>query len=115
MSEAITIQESARLVELEDVIERGLSNFIKVGEALLEIRESRLYRTDYETFEDYCREEWQMSYWYATKTIASAAAIEDMLKKSGVEGSKNVDAFCAFMAYGIADAMLAEREKGAAK
>lgn len=58
---ALSLPESARLVALEEVIERGLSNFIKVGEALAEIRDSKLYRIEYATFEDYCREEWEMS------------------------------------------------------
>lgn len=85
MSEAITIQESARLVELEDVIERGLSNFIKVGEALVEIRDKRLYRVEYRTFEEYCREEWQMTQQYATQLCRSsqvAAMLESETKVS---------------------------------
>jgi hypothetical protein len=49
------------LVELERKIERGLGTFIEVGEALMEIRDSRLYRGEHGTFEDYCRKEWKMS------------------------------------------------------
>jgi hypothetical protein len=58
MSEPARIGESSRLVDLEGVIERGLSTFVEVGEALLEIRDARLYRLTHGTFEDYCRERW---------------------------------------------------------
>lgn len=50
-----------RLAELEQTIERGLATFIEVGQALLEIRDSRLYRESHGTFEDYCRERWGFS------------------------------------------------------
>jgi hypothetical protein len=50
-----------RLTELEDVIERGLSNFIEVGRALTEIRDSKLYRETHPTFEAYCQERWGFS------------------------------------------------------
>lgn len=60
MIKALTIQESTRLVELEEIIERGVTTFIKVGEALAEIRDKELYLVEYKTFEDYCREEWDM-------------------------------------------------------
>ena len=48
----------ARLTELEATIERGLLVFVAVGRALLEIRDSKLYREQHGTFEDYCRERW---------------------------------------------------------
>lgn len=53
--------EVSRLTQCEAVIERGLKTFVDVGTALLEIRDSRLYRSEYDTFEDYCRERWGMS------------------------------------------------------
>lgn len=50
--------ETSRLQILESVIEKGKQTFIEVGKALLEIRETRLYRINYLTFETYCRERW---------------------------------------------------------
>lgn len=50
-----------RLAELEGVIERGLANFLEVGRALTEIRDSKLYREAHPTFEAYCRERWHFS------------------------------------------------------
>jgi hypothetical protein len=60
-TEALSVAESKRLVELEGRIQRGFATFIEVGEALMEIRDSRLYRSEYVTFEDYCRKQWKMS------------------------------------------------------
>jgi hypothetical protein len=84
----------SRLGELEGVIERGLATFVDVGAALLEIRDSRLYRESHATFEDYCRERWGLSTTFAYDIIISAkvvgqlSAIADTpLPRSEVGGS----------------------------
>jgi hypothetical protein len=38
----------------------------------LEIRDSRLYRQEFDTFEDYCRERWKMSKTNANRLIDAA-------------------------------------------
>lgn len=48
----------ARLDELEKTIQLGFQTFIGVGEALAEIRDSRLYRADFGCFEDYLEQRW---------------------------------------------------------
>jgi phage N-6-adenine-methyltransferase len=60
------------LAQLEVIIERGLSIFVEVGAALLQIRDSRLYRETYATFEDYCRQRWGWSRRYGNMIIAAA-------------------------------------------
>jgi DNA-directed RNA polymerase subunit RPC12/RpoP len=50
----ITLDESKRLIELEKIIDAGRQTFIEVGFALAEIRDSRLYKADFKTFEEYC-------------------------------------------------------------
>ncbi len=59
--EIITGVEADRLAVLEEVIDRGVQTFIDVGNALAEIRDSRLYRQSHGRFEDYLRERWDMS------------------------------------------------------
>lgn len=54
----LAISESTRLAELEIVIERGLTTFVEVGNALMEIRDSRLYRSEFGTFESYVLDRW---------------------------------------------------------
>lgn len=60
----------SRLSELEAVVERGLATFVEVGRALMEIRDSRLYRDTHGTFEDYCEGRWGFSRQYAHLVIA---------------------------------------------
>lgn len=57
----LTPVEATSLHRCEQVIERGLKTFVEVGEALIEIRDSRLYRQTHQTFEAYCSERWGMS------------------------------------------------------
>ena len=72
-------QESARIRELETIIERGRMTFVEVGNALEEIRESRLYlASGFETFDDYCRERWGWSRQHAYRQIAAARVVENL-------------------------------------
>jgi len=64
--------EAARLADLEAVVQRGLSSFVDVGNALHEIREARLYRATHDTFEDYCQERWEFVASRARQLIAAA-------------------------------------------
>lgn len=75
---SLTITEETRLAELEAVIEHGLKTFVDVGNALLEVRDSRLYRKEYSTFEDYCRDRWGMSKRYANYQIEAARTIGNL-------------------------------------
>src|SRR5688572_5055852 len=61
------------LAENEDVIRRGLSTFVEVGQALMAIRDERQYITaGFDRFEDYCRERWDMGRSYADDKIAAS-------------------------------------------
>lgn len=64
-----------RLAELEAAVERGLWTFVEVGEALQEIRDSRLYKERHGTFEIYCDQRWGFTGNYANKQIAAAEVV----------------------------------------
>jgi hypothetical protein len=70
--------ETRELAECEAVIQRGLATFIEVGSALLKIRDDRLYRATYGTFEKYCQERWQMSKTHANRMIESTGVCENL-------------------------------------
>lgn len=74
MSEAtgITTSESESLVELESKIEAGLKTFFEVGKALLKIRDGKLYREKYSTFEEYCEKRWGFKKSRAYQLMGSA-------------------------------------------
>jgi len=70
--------EETQLKEYEIVIERGLNAFMDVGEALLAIRDRRLYRNTHPTFEDYCQHRWGMERRHAYRLIEAAQTVENV-------------------------------------
>jgi len=57
-SKALTVPETQQLASLEATIERGVKTFVDVGNALVAIRDGRLYRAEYGTFREYCKQRW---------------------------------------------------------
>ena len=78
MTELITLDERSRLYQLEETIRQGLNTFVDVGNALLEIRDKRLYRQEYSTFEEYCREQWNMERRRAYQLMDAAQVVENV-------------------------------------
>ena len=67
---------SPDLRALEAVIERGMKSFVEVGNALLQIREKRMYRDrGYRSFDDYCRDHWGWTKTHANRLIGSAQVV----------------------------------------
>jgi N6-adenosine-specific RNA methylase IME4 len=75
---SLTAAEKGELARCEAVIERGLKTFVEVGEALLLIRDRRLYRQTHSSFESYCRERWGMSKRRANQLVGAAGVIENL-------------------------------------
>lgn len=59
--EPLSQREEELLVKLETSIEEHLKGFKIVGHALAIIKEEKLYRLNYDTFEEYCAVEWDLS------------------------------------------------------
>jgi len=74
----LTVSERAALLECEAIIRQGRAVFVHVGHALSRIRESRLYREKYSTFEEYCLVEWEISDRYS-RNLRSATDVVDVL------------------------------------
>lgn len=68
-----TPDEARTLDQCEQAIARGLQSYREMGEALITIRDGRLYRQTHGTFEDYCRERWQFTPQRAGQLIEGAA------------------------------------------
>lgn len=66
---------TAGLEECEEVIERGLATFVEVGNALVRIRDQRLYRNEYRDFEVYCQVRWSMGRRRADQLITAAEVV----------------------------------------
>ena len=76
MKSIITLTESKRFVELEKTIERGKKTFVEVGTALAEIRDSKLYRCDFDTFDQYCKDKWGWDRTYSHRLIDAAGVVK---------------------------------------
>ena len=77
----MSLHESRRLAELEKVIARGKQTFVEVGLALAEIRDLRLYKREYGSFSEYCREKWGWETVYAYYMIAGAEVVKELPEK----------------------------------
>lgn len=75
---ALSGSEVRALEECESIIERGLASFIEVGEALLRVRDQRLYRSTHKTFQGYCRERWGWSRRYVNYQIQAAVVVRNL-------------------------------------
>jgi hypothetical protein len=75
----LTAQEKVRFTELEAIVETHLETFLSVGRALAEIRNRRLYRELYGTWEDYCTRKWGFGYSRANELIRSTEIAEGLL------------------------------------
>jgi hypothetical protein len=76
-AEILPAAEATALAEHEAVIERGIRTFYEVGQALADIRDRRLYRAAYGTFEEYAEQRWQMSRRRAYQMIEAAGVVNN--------------------------------------
>ena len=86
MNNLLNIEERNELERCEVVIKQGLQTFVEVGQALMLIRDKRLYRAEFGTFENYCREKWQINDRYARRLINASTVYENI--KNGPIGPK---------------------------
>jgi hypothetical protein len=76
--EKIARAERDSLRMCEAIIERGLRSFCEVAAALLMIRDERLYRAAYGTFDEYCRKRWNWGRNYVDKQIQAAEVVNHL-------------------------------------
>lgn len=71
----LNVQEQERLKNCELVIKTGLETFYQVGQALLEIQENKLYRQEFNTFDEYLQGRWGFKQSQAYRLMDSANVI----------------------------------------
>lgn len=81
--------ERLRLFSLEGKIREGLASFVEVGQALVEIRDSRLYRQSHKTFEDYVAQRWGISARHAYRLVDGAQIATNLLRPEPVGDATN--------------------------
>lgn len=74
----LSVEQAGELEYCEARIRAGLKTFVEVGKALAKIRDSRLYRQNFETFETYCSERWGFEKRTAYQFIAGARVVANV-------------------------------------
>lgn len=80
------IVEYGSLSENEQIIERGMTSFVEVGRALMRIRDDCQYvMAGFDTFEDYCKQRWDVSRSYALGQIDAVRVLDAMSSREDIE------------------------------
>lgn len=72
MTDVMLREEEVRRDQLEAVVAAGLKTFIEVGQALLELRDGRLYRATHNTFDAYLRDRFGFTRQHAYRLMGAA-------------------------------------------
>ncbi len=78
LAKRLTIPERKALRRCEKIIVKGAAEFIRVGLALREIRDRRLYRESYATFEAYCIDRFDFKRAHGYRLIEEATAVAEL-------------------------------------
>jgi hypothetical protein len=81
--EKLDQEQKTKLKRCEAMIKDGFDGMFEAGRALLTIRDERLYREKFSTFDEYCRERWGYSKTHANRMIG-AAGVANVLTPIGV-------------------------------
>jgi hypothetical protein len=112
-TEIITAQEASRRKVLEKTITKGIGTVLKVGEALTEIKESRLYRDKFKTFAEYCDKKWGFTRMRAHQLIEASNVHAELPKecKTSFTNAKQLNALATLPKSERAEAAKAIIEK----
>jgi hypothetical protein len=76
--EKLEPNEKKEYKRLLAVVRSGLDGFMEAGRALMEIREKRLYREQFTSFEEFVKTEFKMSKPHATRVIGAYSVVEGL-------------------------------------
>jgi len=74
----LSSEESGELERLEGTLRRNLRGCLEAARALLAIRNQRLYRARYRTFESYCQDRWSISHRHVNRWILWAEVVDSL-------------------------------------
>jgi hypothetical protein len=86
-------EERIRLEQLEHVIAGSIQSFLVAGKCLLEVRDRKLYREQYSTFQDYCVKRWGITERRGLELARATTVAEHLLiGPAGPEGDSPLPA-----------------------
>ena len=88
--EKLDANEKRELKKLVGIVRVGVDAFMEAGKALSIIREKRLYREGFNTFEDFCREEFKMSRIHASRLIGAFNVVKSLNEAKQLPTSERV-------------------------
>lgn len=119
VAERLTAEEQAQLAADEAIIAGGFVEFLKVGLALARVRDERLYRADYATFEAYVEKRWGLTRTHAYRLIEAghvAVAMSPMGDTPQIENERQARALAPIVKehgpQAAADTLRAAAEAG---
>lgn len=74
----LSVNEQSKLSQLENIIFENFGAFVKVGQALAEIRDRRLYREQFKTFELYAKRIFDVARSRAYQLIEASEVVGDL-------------------------------------
>jgi hypothetical protein len=77
----LSTAEAARLVTLEETIDKGMNTFLEVGRALIEIQENKLYRATHLTIEQYMLERFSLNRNRGYQLIEAAKVVNQIAEE----------------------------------
>jgi hypothetical protein len=80
----LSATEKKMLEHHETIIEQGVRSIVEVGSSLLAIQRGRLYRSEFKSFNAYCRDKWGFGRQRGTELINAAITSEE-LHANGVQ------------------------------
>jgi len=84
----LSLHEERRLHECEKIITDGLDTFMEVGQALTEIRNRRLYRQEFKTFEAYAHQRWGIKRQRAYELMGASEVARNLSEISDIIPAK---------------------------
>jgi hypothetical protein len=84
----LTTNERMEIETLEGIIAEEMGSFMAVGNALLTIRERKLFRDQFKSFNAYCTERWVMGRGYANSLIRGSQVAVNLLTHDGRRGDQ---------------------------
>ena len=85
METALTKTEKTELAKYEQIIADNLLSFYLIGMALIAIKQKKLYRAEYGTFEAYASERWKLSKSYAYQLVNAAHIYQNLAELESKE------------------------------
>ncbi len=78
VSDKLDVVENKRLRKLVKIVDDGMESVRKVGDALLEIQETKLWRGKHKSFHAFCKERWGYKKAYAYELTGNAQVRDNL-------------------------------------